>query len=189
MIELKQPDKNLLEQVKKGAKEIKEFPSPFDILIVKRFFQAWSNDFKTYFEEIEKERKGIDLPEGFVPQTVFWLFDDDVFVGFFALRHEMTEKMMKTAAGHIAYEIIPSMRRKGYGKAGLRLVLDYARDVLGLKEVVVCCFNDNQASYKTMSGVMKEYGGYEMEKIQVGNVLKKRCLIELKARKSKEEEV
>lgn len=82
--------------------------------------------------------------------------------------------------GHIGYEIIPSMRGKGYVTKGLHLLLDYAKTTLFLDEVMITFFANNLPSYKTASRIMQEYGGYEMKPIFVNGKQKRRFLIKTK---------
>lgn len=44
--------------------------------------------------------KGIGLPEGWVPETELFLWDDDKIVGLFRIRHYLTE-YLANGAGHI----------------------------------------------------------------------------------------
>ncbi len=50
-----------------------------------------------------------------VPETIFWLFEDDIPVGFGKIRHFLTEKLLE-AGGNIGYSICPAARKKGFGK-------------------------------------------------------------------------
>ncbi len=68
--------------------------------------------------------------------------------------------MLRQSGGHIAYQVIPSKRRKGYMAIGLKLCLDEAAK-LGLDTILVTCQEGNIASYKTMHRVMVQMGGYE----------------------------
>lgn len=63
--------------------------------------------------------KGEDLPEGYVPETFFFLWNDDEIVGQFRIRHYLCESL-RVAAGHIGYYIKKEFRGKGYGTEGLR---------------------------------------------------------------------
>lgn len=56
--------------------------------------------------------------------------------------------------GHIGYDIRPSQRKKGYGKAILRLVLPLAKE-LGINKVLITCDVTNIASKK----IIKANGG------------------------------
>lgn len=59
-------------------------------------------------------KEGRNLPKGFAPESVFWLIDDEEFIGRASIRHELTPHL-REIGGHIGYEIRPSKRRQGYG--------------------------------------------------------------------------
>lgn len=166
MLELVLPNKKYAESVKMAAEEYKQTPSRFDIGEVKRMVAALDGNFLThleaYIKKSEKDRNAENLEEGKVPATTLWLIKDGKYIGMYNVRHYLNE-FLEQRGGHIGYEIIPSERGKGYVKAGLRLALRYCREVLELKKVLLTCNFKNEASYKAMSNVMQEYGGYEQE--------------------------
>ena len=99
--------------------------------------------------------KGEDLPEGYVPATYLFLWDDDEIVGHFRIRHYLCESL-RVGAGHIGYCIKRECRGKGYGKEGLRLTLQVARNIIPEDEIYLRLNRDNIASLK----VMLHNGGY-----------------------------
>ena len=114
------------------------------------FLDALKGDTDSYFNDLVKHAQGLGLDEGFSAESVFLLFDDKTFIGFYVLRHKMTDLMMERGYGQIGYEIIHFKRGQGYAKAGLRLLLDYAKKKFNLDEVVIGCKADNIPSYKTI---------------------------------------
>ncbi len=96
---------------------------------------------------------GIELQEGYVPQIVYWLYDENQPVGMCKLRTQLTEALLRRG-GNIGYAIAPFARGKGYGKEQLRLVLQEAKR-LGLKKVLITANNGNKASI----GVALSNGG------------------------------
>lgn len=99
--------------------------------------------------------KGEDLPEGFVPETFLFLWDDERIVGQFRIRHHLCESL-RTGAGHIGYFTHKKYRGRGYGTEGLRLTLEIARDIVPEEEFYLRLNKDNIASLK----VMVKNGGY-----------------------------
>ena len=99
--------------------------------------------------------RGERLPEGYVPETFFFLWDDDVIVGQFRVRHHLCDSL-REGAGHIGYLIKKEYRGKGYGKAGLRLTLEKARRIIPEDEIYLRVSRENPASLH----VMLANGGY-----------------------------
>lgn len=100
-------------------------------------------------------QKGENLPEGYVPETILFLWNDDEIVGQFRIRHYLCESL-RTGAGHIGYFVKKEFRGKGYGTEGLRLTLQVARGIIPEDEVYLRVNKDNPASLK----VMLKNGGY-----------------------------
>lgn len=99
--------------------------------------------------------KGEDLPEGYVPETFLFLWDDKEIVGQFRIRHYLCESL-RTGAGHIGYFIKKEFRKKGYGTEGLKQTLQIAKKMVPENEIFLRVNKDNPASLK----VMIHNGGY-----------------------------
>ncbi len=132
-------------------------------------------------EIIEKAYRydsAIDLPEGHVRGTMLWLVEGDKFIGQIDIRHELTS-VLKQYGGHIGYEVRYSESGKGYGSKMLAMALDYVKDELKLKRVLLTCDDDNMGSIR----VIEKNGGVLEDKIinklQRGEVVTRRYWIEL----------
>ena len=110
-------------------------------------------NFPTYIFKILSQTEGNNLPDGHVPQTVYWLIDNGEFIGRVTLRHSLTQRL-HNEGGHIGYDIRPSKRKMGYGKKILELALPKAKG-LGLTKVLVTCDETNLASKK----IIETHGG------------------------------
>ena len=98
---------------------------------------------------------------GQVRCTYRWIVEGDRVLGGIALRHELTDFVLRV--GHIGYGIRPSARRRGLATWALGRMLDEAR-VLGLDRVLIICEADNVASAKTIErhgGVLEGVQGTE----------------------------
>ncbi len=93
--------------------------------------------------------KGIDLKPGFVPDTTYFLWDDDSIVGIFRFRHYLND-WLKEHAGHVGYCILKENRQNGYATKGLHLLLGEIKDIVKEDEVYLSCRKNNTASLKTM---------------------------------------
>lgn len=103
-------------------------------------------DFPTYIKNLLSESNGKNLPKGYVPQTTYWLIDNDEFIGRLSIRHTLSDSLLKFG-GHIGYDIRPSKREMGYGKKILALGLVRAK-ALGIEKALVTCDVTNIGSKK-----------------------------------------
>ena len=174
-LKLVKPEKKYLPSVYEAIAEYKSNASKYEISAVRKMILAEENGFSKYFDEVEKNSQGIGLKSGYVPNTTYWLVDDNNYIGTFDLRHYLTPNL-EEIGGHIAYQIRPSAQGNGFAGKGLKLCLEKAKD-MGIKQVLVTCNAENTASYGTMSKVMLEVGGYEDETIKKDNLIEKRVWI------------
>lgn len=93
--------------------------------------------------------KGENLPEGYVPESFLFLWNDHEIVGQFRIRHYLCESL-RTGAGHIGYFIKKEFRGKGYGTEGLRQTLQTAKNIIPEDEIFLRVNQDNPASLKVM---------------------------------------
>ena len=130
------------------------------------FFQAFpsENGFENEFYDMPYDEfvqkgipaaldaaKGIGLPEGYVPGSTLLLWDNDVIVGVFHLRHYLTPALAE-GAGHIGYAIHPAYRGKGYATRGLGLALNALRAMPDFPEdeIYLRCWRSNLPSLRAM---------------------------------------
>ena len=114
------------------------------------WFQVSREDFETKaLPQMIAFGEGQDLPEGYVPETFLFLWDDDRIVGQFRIRHYLCESL-RTGAGHIGYCIGKKDRGKGYGTEGLRLTLEEAWKIVPEKEFYLRVNRNNPASLRVM---------------------------------------
>lgn len=120
------------------------------------YFGADRDDFKLrILPTLINHSKGIDLPDGYVPETHYMLWDDDIIVGWFRLRHFLCESLI-VGAGHIGYSIKESYRRRGYATRGLEFLIREASEIIPENEIFLRVNKNNPASLS----VMLKNGGY-----------------------------
>ncbi len=104
---------------------------------------------KKVLPELISYEHPVNMPEWFVPETYYYLWDEDRLVGEFRIRHHLTDAL-RNGAGHIGYSIQKEMRGNGYGTTGLKLTLEIARDIIPEDEIYLRVNKDNIASQKVM---------------------------------------
>ncbi len=101
-------------------------------------------DFATYLKEMGEMAKGIGLPEGFVAQTRFVLYDKNYPIGICKVRHRLSDAL-RINGGHIGYCVRPSERNKGYGNLLLTYALQEAKK-MNILEVLITVNEGNTPS-------------------------------------------
>lgn len=133
-------------------------------------------DFQEMLTFLSNNENAVDLPEGWVPDSTYWLVNEQarIILGAVNIRHQLTDKLYN-AGGHIGYGIRPSERRKGYATRLLELSLGKAKE-LGINPVLVVCDADNTASERT---ILKNGGRRDSDFIEDGGIIIKRFWIEI----------
>ena len=104
----------------------------------------------TVLPELMMHENPVGMPEWFVPETYYYLWDKQVLVGEYRIRHYLTEAL-KVGAGHIGYSIKKEYRGKGYGTKGLAMVLDIAREIVPEDEIYLRVLKSNIRSFKAIN--------------------------------------
>ncbi len=99
--------------------------------------------------ELISYEQPVHMPDWFVPETYYYLWDGDRLIGEFRIRHYLTDAL-RSGAGHIGYSIRKDERGNGYGTAGLKLTIEIARDIVPEDEIFLRVNKDNIASQKVM---------------------------------------
>ena len=99
--------------------------------------------------KMQESGRGINIRPGRVPQSYFFLWDDDKVVGLFKIRHYLN-RQLRSGSGHIGFGIIPQYRGLGYASKGLALTLEKAKDIVKEDTVYMSCFRYNTPSLKAM---------------------------------------
>lgn len=154
------------EQAMQAHEELAE--DDFEFLFVRQG-EAWP----VYLERVERERLGVDLPEGWVPSTFLVAEVEGQVVGRVSIRHQLNAYLAELG-GHIGYGVRPGFRRRGYATDILRQSLAFAASV-GLDRVLVTCDVDNVGSARAIESC----GGFRENVVPVeGSVPRCRYWVE-----------
>ena len=103
-------------------------------------------EFQRLTELAEKQSRGEGLPEGYVPQTIYILRnEEDVPVGVFHFRQHLCPAL-RQHSGHIGYSIREGYRGRGYATEGLRLMIEEAKKTVPEHELLIGALKSNEAS-------------------------------------------
>lgn len=119
------------------------------------------------------------IPPGWVPESWFWLIDDDIYIGTTRIRHYLDEGLRRYG-GNIGYEIRPAKRRQGYGTAILRLALVEAGK-LGITRALVTCAHDNIGSRKIIEANGGVFEGEDEVRVMGETICERRYWIDIPA--------
>lgn len=121
-----------------------------------KYYDKTKEEFKEQIiPELMNHSKGIGLSKGCVPDTYYFLWDDDKIVGLFKIRHCLNEFLIN-GPGHIGYGIISEYRNKGYATRGLKLAIDKCKEIISEDEIYLSVHKDNPNSLK----VQQNNGAY-----------------------------
>lgn len=117
----------------------------------------------SFVARLAANRRGDDLPIGWVPTTFLVATVGDEVVGRVSIRHQLNE-LLRLEGGHIGYGVRPAWRRRGIATEMLRQGLVVLRS-LGIDEVLVTCDDDNVGS----ATVIERCGGVLDSVVDVGD--------------------
>lgn len=104
--------------------------------------------FEEHLLKLEKNTKGEDLEEDYVPSTMLYGFVDGVIVGRLHIRHVLNWRL-KISGGHIGYAVAEKYRCQGYASEMLKQALPICKK-LGISECLLTCDVANHASIKVI---------------------------------------
>lgn len=114
---------------------------------------AYNISYKEYKKWLQKEddvSKGINMPEGWIPATTYFLYINEIPVGYGRVRHSSSEYLENVVgAGNLGYGISKIYRGKGYGNILFKELLKKCKE-LGYKEIKLFPLKSNEATVKIM---------------------------------------
>lgn len=144
-----------LDDYKKEYQAIKQFPADENGFINEYHDVSEAEFVENVLPELMNHSKGIGLPDGYVPCTFYFLWDDEEIVGLFKVRHWLND-VLKEGAGHIGYGILEAYRNKGYATKGLALAIEKLKQYMKEEEVYLSCLKQNPSSLR----VQEKNGAY-----------------------------
>ena len=152
MLELRKINYKDLEEEYKAISKIPANENGF----ANKYYGVSKDEFKNeIIPKLLEVSEGMNLPEGRVAETYFFLWDEDKIVGLFKIRHYLND-FLRAGPGHIGYGILPEYRGKGYATKGLALAIEKCRKLVLEDEIYLSAYKDNKASLR----VQEKNGAY-----------------------------
>lgn len=101
-----------------------------------------------YLDALLRNENPDCIPDGRVPETVFWIIAEGTTVGMLRMRHYLNEAL-QVKGGHIGYFIRPSVRSRGFATEALRLGLQVLA-TRGERRALLTTDPDNTASIRVI---------------------------------------
>jgi predicted acetyltransferase len=115
------------------------------------------SDIPAWIRVLNRRAQGEEIPEGWVPETQYWVLMENAVVGDVELRHPLNERLRQNG-GNIGYGVHPSHRGKGIATFALREGLKILAE-MNLSEALATCRDDNAPSIR----VLEKCGGIRIE--------------------------
>lgn len=113
-----------------------------------RYYNVTRDEFlNQVIPKLLKNSEGLELPDGYVPDTYYFLWNDNKIVGLFKIRHYLND-FLRNGSGHIGYGILPEYRGKGFATKGLLLAIEKCKEIIREDEIYLSVNKDNPASLK-----------------------------------------
>ncbi len=100
------------------------------------------DEYKEWLKRSAKNSEQVGVVDGWkVPETIFWLFENNKPVGFGKIRHFLTDGLLENG-GNVGYTICPSARNRGLGKQLLSRLIDESKKI-GVAKLLLTIRNHN----------------------------------------------
>ena len=175
MIKLITPSKEFENQYKEMIKEWQDFGGPFAPCIIEYDCgnRVEELNYDAVLNVVEDYGKGklfdYDV-NNFERSDFYFIFNDDELIGMGELRHNLKENGEKSI-GHINCGVRPNSRRKGYATRAIECLIEKLKED-NVREVVVCCYADNEVASKFLKKLNFEFSNRDFSSVNGKQVLR-----------------
>lgn len=106
-----------------------------------------ASSFPKWLQAKADTAKGLNMPEGFVPCTTYWVMLGEKIIGLANIKHELNDFLRKKG-GHIGLSLAKEYRGRGVGFATAKLLIERARTEFGIGDILMTNEPENIASRK-----------------------------------------
>lgn len=106
------------------------------------------SEYMEWLQKVTYSSHQTEIIDGWkVPETTYWLYENEIPVGYGKLRHFLTEKLL-AEGGNIAYSIVPYARNRGLGKKFVSMLITEAKNI-SIEKLLFTIQNNNAPSIHT----------------------------------------
>ena len=145
-VELKQANVNMAEREYAMLQGILDIENGF----TNPAYNLSYKEYKNWLQDADNHSKGLNLPDDWIPYTTYFLYIDDISVGYGRVRHSSSEYLENVVgAGNLGYGISKENRGKGYGNILFKELLKKCKEH-GYKEIKLFPLKTNEATIEIM---------------------------------------
>lgn len=145
-VELKQANVNMAEREYAMLQGILDIENGF----TNPAYNLSYKEYKNWLQDADNHSKGLNLPDDWIPYTTYFLYIDDIPVGYGRVRHSSSEYLETVVgAGNLGYGISKEYRGKGYGDILFKELLKKCKEY-GYKEIKLFPLKTNEATIEIM---------------------------------------
>lgn len=128
---------------------IKRLPEDENGFLNPYYYESEDSFYKVIIPRLINYSNGINLPPLKVPETYFFLWNDNKIVGLFKIRHYLNDNL-KVSGGNLSYGILKEYRNMGYATTGLKLAIQKCREIIREDDIHMSLHKNNYYSLKVM---------------------------------------
>ena len=128
---------------------IKRLPEDENGFLNPFYYESEDSFYKVIIPRLINYSNRINLAPLKVPETYFFLWDDNKIVGLFKIRHYLNDNL-KVSGGNLSYGILKEYRNKGYATTGLKLAIQKCREIIREDDIHMSLHKNNYYSLKVM---------------------------------------
>lgn len=128
-----------------GLRFLQELVNEEGIMVAPAPKDIDENSYSDWLQSKTDMAKGINLPEGFIPCTTYWVMLGGKIIGLANIKHYLNDYLRKKG-GHIGLSIAKDYRRKGLGLKTTKLLIEKARTEFGIEDILFTNEPENIAS-------------------------------------------
>lgn len=118
-----------------GLKFLQELVNEEGIMVAPAPKDINESSYGAWLQTKEDMGKGINLPDGFIPCTTYWVLLDNKIIGLANIKHYLNDSLRKKG-GHIGLSIAKDYRGRGLGLRAVKLLVERARNEFGIEDIL-----------------------------------------------------